>query len=154
MQPSDPPPASVPPRILSKLALYTPPKELVDAYLGEIAKSYGVPFEVAQPMDKLEDDTQAADKSADDDDEDGPGEGQEKEEAKQLEPALAVPAAESTKKASDEPTPGKKEGEDTESTGGLPDLPSSTPAAPAQPAKKVNEDDELAKRFERLKNLR
>ncbi|CAK9785909.1 DUF292-domain-containing protein [Cutaneotrichosporon oleaginosum] len=44
LQPSDPPPACVPPRILSKLATYTPPAELVEAYLSEIARGYGVPY--------------------------------------------------------------------------------------------------------------
>jgi vacuolar protein sorting-associated protein IST1 len=137
MQTTDPPPASVPPRILSKLALYIPPKELVDAYLGEIAKSYGVPFEVAQPIEALQDDAEPKGKG--DDDSGGPGEGQEKEEVKALEPAL--PAGETS----------VKKGEDTKKEGGLPDLPATQPEAPP---KKVNEDDELAKRFERLKNLR
>jgi vacuolar protein sorting-associated protein IST1 len=135
MQSTDPPPASVPPRILSKLALYVPPKELVDAYLGEIAKSYGVPYESAQPIEALEDETKKGD------DEDGPGEGQDKEEAKFLE----IVTAEDGKKG--ENTLGKKD----EGNAGLPELPSTTVEAPP---KKVNEDDELAKRFERLKNLK
>jgi vacuolar protein sorting-associated protein IST1 len=135
MQSTDPPPASVPPRILSKLALYVPPKELVDAYLGEIAKSYGVPYESAQPIEALEDETKKGD------DEDGPGEGQEKEEAKVLE----IVTAEDGKKG--ENTLGKKDA----GNAGLPELPSTTVEAPP---KKVNEDDELAKRFERLKNLK
>jgi vacuolar protein sorting-associated protein IST1 len=44
LQLQDPPPAEVPPRILSKLATYTPPAELVDAYLSEIARGYGVAY--------------------------------------------------------------------------------------------------------------
>lgn len=134
MQSTDPPPASVPPRILSKLALYVPPKELVDAYLGEIAKSYGVPYESAHPIEALEDDTKTGD------DQDGPGEGQEKEEAKVLEIVTA-----DGKKG--ETAQGKKD----EGNAVLPELPSTTVEAPP---KKVNEDDELAKRFERLKNLK
>jgi vacuolar protein sorting-associated protein IST1 len=139
MQATDPPPASVPPRILSKLALYTPPKELVDAYLGEIAKSYGVPFEASHPIEPLDEDKT---KGEGGDDEDGPGEGQEKEEAKVLE--MVTGDKGSGKKANVSP---KKDGGAV-----LPELPSTTPAE--VPSKKVNEDDELAKRFERLKNLR
>lgn len=134
MQSTDPPPASVPPRILSKLALYTPPQELVDAYLGEIAKSYGVPYESAHPIEAMGDEA----KNGDDD---GPGEGQEKEEAKVLE----IVSAEDGKKV--DIAQGKKD----EGATVLPELPSTTPEAPP---KKVNEDDELAKRFERLKNLK
>lgn len=133
MQGTDPPPASVPPRVLSKLALYIPPQELVDAYLGEIAKSYGVPYESAQPIEAMEDDAKKGD-------DDGPGEGQEKEEAKVLE----IVTAEDGKKESGQ---SKKDEEVTE----LPELPSTTAEAPP---KKLNEDDELAKRFERLKNLK
>jgi vacuolar protein sorting-associated protein IST1 len=113
--------------------LYIPPKELVDAYLGEIAKSYGVPYESAQPIEAMEDAKKG-------DDEDGPGEGQEKEEAKVLEIVSADDKKNETAK-------GKKD----EATSGLPELPSTTVEAPP---KKVNEDDELAKRFERLKNLK
>jgi vacuolar protein sorting-associated protein IST1 len=134
MQSTDPPPASVPPRILSKLALYTPPQELVDAYLGEIAKSYGVPYESAHPIEAMDDEGKKGD-------DDGPGEGQEKEEAKVLE----IVSAEDGKK-SDNAQAKKDEG-----VAALPELPSTTPEAPP---KKVNEDDELAKRFERLKNLK
>lgn len=144
MQSTDPPPASVPPRILSKLALYTPPKELVDAYLGEIAKSYGVPFESSYPMEPMEEDQADAKAGTGADDPDGAGEGQEKEPSKALEPAVEV-----SKKSGDDPAAGKKEEEGTT----LPELPSTKPGQDAPP-KKVNEDDELAKRFERLKNLR
>jgi vacuolar protein sorting-associated protein IST1 len=145
MQSTDPPPASVPPRILSKLALYTPPKELVDAYLGEIAKSYGVPFEAAKPMEPLEEDKE--DTKGDEDNSAGPGEGQEKEENKALEPAATT--SEASKKTEESSVPIKKDG----GAASLPDLPSTAPGQDAPP-KKVNEDDELAKRFERLKNLR
>lgn len=146
MQPSDPPPAMVPPRILSKLALYTPPKELVDLYLGEIAKSYGVLYEVAQPMDKLEDDTEVIDKGSDDEGGlGGPGNGQEKE----------APVA------ADDKTPKKvSKGEQVENkdpelgTGTATTLPEVPATTASVPVKKVNEDDELAKRFERLKNLK
>jgi len=134
MQSTDPPPASVPPRILSKLALYTPPQELVDAYLGEIAKSYGVPYESAHPIEAMDDEAKKGDDG-------GPGEGQDKEEAKVLE----IVSAEDGKKGDN--AQGKKD----EAGAGLPELPSTAVEAPP---KKVNEDDELAKRFERLKNLK
>lgn len=154
MQPSDPPPAGVPPRILSKLALYTPPKELVDAYLGEIAKSYGVPYEVAGPMEKLEDDADKSDPTDDQGDgagagagAGGPGEGQNKE--KETDAALAVPAIGQGKKSPTKEASPKKQDEAS-----LPDLSTPAPVAAAAPPKKVNEDDELAKRFERLKNLK
>lgn len=143
MQSTDPPPASVPPRILSKLALYTPPKELVEAYLGEIAKSYGVPFEVSQPIEPLDEEDKA--KGEGGDDESGPGEGQEKEEAKVLEMVTGDDKG-LGKKVDDKPA---RKGSGVAE---LPELPSTTPAE--APLKKVNEDDELAKRFERLKNLR
>jgi hypothetical protein len=48
---NDPP--CVPPRILSKLAVYVPPIELVDAYLEEIAKGYNVDWK-APTRDKKE----------------------------------------------------------------------------------------------------
>lgn len=142
MQATDPPPASVPPRILSKLALYTPPKELVDAYLGEIAKSYGVPFEASRPIEPMDEEDKAKGDEGNGGG-DGPGEGQEKEEAKVLE---MVAGDKAPLKKADSVSPKKDAG------GVLPELPSTTPAE--VPPKKVNEDDELAKRFERLKNLR
>ncbi|OCK83766.1 DUF292-domain-containing protein [Lepidopterella palustris CBS 459.81] len=64
-------------RVLNKLKIATPSKELVDAYLQEIAKFYGVPF--------------GSNGYADDDDgEDGGGIGEfaEDEEAKELVPPL------------------------------------------------------------------
>ena len=146
MQPSDPPPASVPPRVLSKLALYVPPQQLVDAYLGEIARSYGAPFQAAQPMDKLDDESPAEDKGDDEDDRaDGPGEGQEKE------PALKVPTQDKDKpeSSSKEQVENKKDNE-SGSTSVMPEVPTATEPAP----RKLTADEELAQRFERLKNLK
>lgn len=40
--PTEPPPPTVPARVAHKLKLFTPGEELVDAYLWEIAKSYKV----------------------------------------------------------------------------------------------------------------
>lgn len=148
MQPSDPPPACVPPRILSKLALYTPPKELVDAYLGEIARSYGAPFEVAQPMEKLEDEATAGDKPSDGEDgAGGPGDGQEKEPAKALEKgATDVEASKNGTKDQQDDKKDKESG----ATSVLPEVPTASEPAP----KKLTADEELAQRFERLKNLK
>ncbi|GMK54921.1 hypothetical protein CspeluHIS016_0115070 [Cutaneotrichosporon spelunceum] len=87
LQPSDPPPASVPPRILSKLATYTPPPELVDAYLSEIARGYGVAYD---PLGKddippLEDEAEPAS---------GSGEGKEESlKAEAAEDRTPSPAA-------------------------------------------------------------
>ena len=147
MQPADPPPATVPPRVLSKLALYTPPKELVDAYLGEIARSYGAPFEAAQPMEKLEDDQTAVAKSDDDEDGGGPGEGQEKEGVKALE-SESEPARGNSKKHEEVKKGNEAAGEPTT---GMSEVPVTTEAAPP---KKLTADEELAQRFERLKNLK
>ncbi|BEJ11533.1 hypothetical protein CspHIS471_0109550 [Cutaneotrichosporon sp. HIS471] len=124
LQPSDPPPASVPPRILSKLAIYTPPSELVDAYLSEIARSYGVAY---APLDKedippLEDD---------DDDGNGSGSGGEGKKDEGLK-------AEGTEDRTPAPAIAEK---------------SAAPRGPMI-VKKPTPEDELAARFERLKSHR
>lgn len=146
MQPSDPPPASVPPRVLSKLALYVPPQQLVDAYLGEIARSYGAPFEAAQPMDKLDDETPAEDEGDDEDGgADGPGEGQEKASASKV----STQDKDQAESSSKEQTNNKKDSEG-ETTSVMPEMPTAAELAP----RKLTADEELAQRFERLKNLK
>lgn len=64
-------------RVLKKLKVETPKPELVDAYLTEIARFYGVPFGEAATTD-------------DDDDDDEPGDGEKElaEAERQLEPPL------------------------------------------------------------------
>jgi vacuolar protein sorting-associated protein IST1 len=54
---NDPP--VVPPRIVSKVAIYVPPKELVDAYLEEISRGYGLAWRA--PVSLSEGKTDAAD---------------------------------------------------------------------------------------------
>nr|ODN91283.1 hypothetical protein L203_01488 [Cryptococcus depauperatus CBS 7841] len=107
--PSDPPPASVPPRVSAKLTLYTPSKELVDAYLWEIAKGYGIDWAPESST------SSAAELKKDSKVDDGKPEDKEEHEKS--------PEQES------EPTETK------------------------DPTKKLTEEEELAKRFERLKNL-
>ena len=41
----------MPPRIVSKVAIYVPPQELVDAYLEEIAKGYGLAWRAPSSLD-------------------------------------------------------------------------------------------------------
>lgn len=134
LQQSDPPPASVPPRILSKLAVYRPPAELVDAYLQEIARGYGVSY-----MPPLRGDEEGV--IADDVVDDAEGQGSDGDDGgnvKESEP-IAVPA--------------EKERSDSNAVAATPPTVSTTPRQTIV-VKKPTEDDELAARFERLKNLR
>lgn len=64
---NDPP--VVPPRIVSKVAIYVPPKELVDAYLEEIARGYGLAWRAPASLNE------AAAETGDDEDDGGPGGG-------------------------------------------------------------------------------
>ncbi|ORX38047.1 regulator of Vps4 activity in the MVB pathway-domain-containing protein [Kockovaella imperatae] len=140
---SDPPPSSVPPRVLSKLALFTPAQELVDAYLYEIAKGYGVDWAPDGPIEEVDGKVPSAalndgTEGGDDDEHNGHGGG-----TKEAEKA-AVPVANESGKKSPSPLPRDKEDDRAEA-----------PASQQpEPKKKVNDDDELAKRFERLKNLK
>jgi len=72
----------VSPRIISKLINDTPPPELVDGYLGEIAKGYGLPWKYAEKKEALPDSSipGAADFSSITDNENTPGEGSGKTE--------------------------------------------------------------------------
>lgn len=79
-------------RVLKKLKVETPKSELVDAYLAEIARFYGVEFD--NPSDP-----KTSPSDADDDDE--PGDGIKEPESRNLEPPLeAEPGAD--KKAKEE----------------------------------------------------
>lgn len=150
--PNEPAPPTVPARVASKLALYTPSKDLVDAYLGEIARGYGVDwlpepaFSESAPGADGDKEVEVDNGGKDDDDgEEGGGGG-----PKEAPIALDVEAPGKERQASPKP-PAKEVA--------APSL----PAPPAGPEKdawagtgtgKGNEDEELAKRFERLKNLR
>ncbi|OCL09497.1 hypothetical protein AOQ84DRAFT_363227, partial [Glonium stellatum] len=84
-------------RVLSKLRVETPRRELVDAYLAEIAKFYGVPFGVEEGEEEGDD------AAGDEDGEGGGGGGGvgELAEQKAMEPALeAEPAAKARMPAS------------------------------------------------------
>ncbi|WVQ96400.1 hypothetical protein IAU59_003505 [Kwoniella sp. CBS 9459] len=164
LQQSDPPPASVPARVLSKLALFTPSKELVDAYLGEIARGYGVNWvpeidsaakeaevedEGEAGLEPLKRDSNDHDAGGDSDAEDGEGGGDEKAAGEQ-----------GTKKIIDGEATGSSTGQDTQKKKEVKEKSpakqptSTTAAAPVVPAKKLTEEEELAQRFEKLKNLR
>jgi vacuolar protein sorting-associated protein IST1 len=73
---NDPP--CVPPRVLSKLAIYVPPPELVDMYLQEIARGYGINWtsdrlkqdEVEEEEASATDSAEGVAKAADKDEED------------------------------------------------------------------------------------
>lgn len=131
----------MPPRIVSKLKVFAPGAELVDAYLSEIASSYGVSYLPLLPNDSAD-----AGEAAGDGDDDGDGDGGAKEpsakETKEATPvAVPTPAAPAR-----EPSPLKS-----------PDVEKKDPPPPPgqiRVVKKPTEDDELAARFERLKNLR
>lgn len=144
LQFSDPPPSHVPKRVTSKLAVFVPGKELVDAYLSEIAKGYGVAW--TPELEPLSADKQEAelgdgekiegDKKDDEDvdrglggssgNDDGGSGGDEKE--------VNLPDSGPEK--------------DAWASGAEVKLPS----APVE--KKMTPEEELAKRFERLKQLR
>lgn len=130
LQVSDPPPASVPPRILSKLVVFTPAPELVDAYLAEIARGYGVPYASAGDVPPME--GEGGESGGEGGDGDGKVEEhkEDKEESKDEASRKATPEVEQPKPVADKPR--------------------------AQPTvvKKPTAEDELAARFEKLKSLR
>ncbi|EKD02448.1 hypothetical protein A1Q2_03208 [Trichosporon asahii var. asahii CBS 8904] len=128
LQPQTPPPEAVPKRVQSKLAVFTPSSELVDAYLSEIARGYGVPY---NPL--VDSEVAAASEEGGSKGEETPNiEGDD--DAKEGSPASC-----------EKPEPPRK----TSS-------PPSAPSGRGQPTvvKKRTEVDELAARFERLKNIR
>jgi vacuolar protein sorting-associated protein IST1 len=63
---NDPP--VVPPRIVSKVAVYIPPQELVDAYLEEIARGYGLAWRAPVSLE-----TSSKDEAKGDDDDGSEG---------------------------------------------------------------------------------
>ncbi|WVF68878.1 hypothetical protein IAT40_003651 [Kwoniella sp. CBS 6097] len=162
LQQSDPPPAIVPARILSKLALFTPSKELVDAYLGEIARGYGVNWapesdsasaeaeaDGLEPLKRVDSNDK---ENGNDHGHDGEGDGDEKEgdneagDKRMKDGGSAIGAGAGAGDKSE-----KKDKKDTTS----PVKPAtSTTSQPPAPAKKLTEEEELAQRFEKLKNLR
>ncbi|OCF33369.1 hypothetical protein I316_04788 [Kwoniella heveanensis BCC8398] len=160
LQQSDPPPATVPVRVLSKLALFTPSKELVDAYLGEIARGYGVAWtpessnnDTAAPEDdedggieplKRDGETEADDKDKDGGDGDAGGGEKDAKGGSRDQKTTVKDDGEKQKQKEDKTSPVKQQ------PTAIPPPASATPA----PAKKLTEEEELAQRFEKLKNLR
>jgi vacuolar protein sorting-associated protein IST1 len=136
--PNELPPPTVPARVVSKLALFTPSKDLVDAYLGEIARGYNVDW---LPESTLSDSNpvegEAGDKDATGGDVDGEGGPKET--------PVAIEAAKMPM-----PKPSAK-GLEARSLPAPPDGPEKDAWASSS---KGSEEEELAKRFERLKNLR
>ncbi|KZW00507.1 DUF292-domain-containing protein [Exidia glandulosa HHB12029] len=129
-------------RVVAKLTVAMPPPELVDAYLHEIAKGYGIPWHPPGYVDPSAD-------GDDDDDEGGDGGG--------LKVGLESPLL-------SEP-PSKKVADDLKDLAPgsglrLPDIPptegEATPKPDAAAKKKAPEDElaELTKRFEALKKFK
>ena len=175
--PTEAPPPTVPSRIISKLALYTPARELVDAYLWEIAKGYGVPWE---PETVVEGETPSvmnrndqATRSNDKDDDEGGGSGSGSDDegggggggdgVGEKKEAIAIEVDKDGKGDKDVkgrmnwiPTP--PSALDKDQTSGTPGLSNPPPAEVGGPqqggGKKKTEEEALAERFERLKNLR
>lgn len=153
LQSTEPAPPSVPARIRSKLAVYTPERELVDAYLYEIAKGYNVDWRPEPPADSSEANLDSGapakgDDGSSDDAPGGVGEVVKKPEAE----AVAV-ANESPKKGgAGLPDADAKAGGSAEKS----DKAEKAEAAPASApvTKKLSPEEELAARFERLKQLR
>jgi vacuolar protein sorting-associated protein IST1 len=114
---------------------------LVDAYLYEIAKGYGVNWQPepeddeAKPSGEVPNPVEGDGRDSDDDSEGGPGVA-EKAEKKE---AIPVPELADAKN-------GDNVGEENKAKQ------SETPAQPVQ-AKKLSPEEELAQRFDRLKKL-
>ena len=145
----------MPTRITSKLALFTPGKELVDAYLYEIAKGYGVDWTPEpDPISASKgEDLGALEKGSKGDSAGSDGGG---DEGEAVEGSKASPKTAADKADKDIETD-KSDKEAVPETSKLPSPEkktiSSSPAEPA-PTKKLTPEEELAQRFERLKNLK
>jgi vacuolar protein sorting-associated protein IST1 len=158
-------------RVVKKLRVETPKGELVDAYLTEIARFYGVPFGEATPEPDEEDD-----------DDDEPSGGVAEEADAELEPALPAKASNSKSKAAKheeeeeelvKATPPKKFGPQSPlrvvppspstdnvapklklpgaATAKLNKVEAKKPKKDEGPGGKIPDVDELAKRFAQLK---
>jgi hypothetical protein len=141
-------------RVIKKLRVETPSQELVDAYLSEIARFYGVPFGESKAVE-------------DDDDDDEPSGGIAEEEGRTLEDPLQA-EKEDEREELVKATPPRKLGPQSPLRV-VPPSPSSDNVAPklklpgaaaAKVAKTVKKEDglgkipdvdELAKRFAQLK---
>ncbi len=155
---------------MSKLALYTPGRELVDAYLYEIARGYGMNWvpdpgpDVGKkgkegPSGVEDNNDRKADEGDHGDSLSGPGEGQQKEAVAVLGPVKdtgpVMPTAptyptgqEKDAWSGGEAGTGGKSGSTGAGAG------ASGAGGTAGGVRKLSEEEELAQRFERLKNLR
>lgn len=121
--------------MLSKLALFTPLPELVDAYLAEIARGYGVPYALSSDVsDTVSGTADPGEADVTDD----PGDVKTEEDGGSAKDNAKVPA----------------EKEMLPRPAGSPSPSNSSTSRPPTVVKKRTEVDELAARFERLKNLR
>ncbi|KAJ9119683.1 hypothetical protein QFC22_003393 [Naganishia vaughanmartiniae] len=147
---NDPP--VVPPRIVSKVSLYVPPQPLVDAYLEEIARGYGLAWRApsaASPVEEVKGSTDdAAGKDGEGSDDDGPGGGVGVKEGDGK--TAATPAA----IAEPADTPGKISKiitQDDQARELLQKVSSAEASRKVVEHKELDEYDALAARFEALK---
>ncbi|KAH8099721.1 DUF292-domain-containing protein [Cristinia sonorae] len=123
----------VPARVSSKLVVETPPNELVDAYLREIAKGYGVPWTEREPESKGSDSG-------------GDGDGGVKNSEKTPHPPVDAATISAEARSAGVRTPKLPEVPPTES-----EDKSSAPEKPAPPPGTLDDFDMLAARFAALK---
>lgn len=135
----------MPPRILSKLSVYTPPNDLVDAYLGEIARGYGVSYvPVGRDLPPLEDELSGGEGGGEGSGSGSGGEGVKNAEGKKEGLKVETAGERTPSPAADK---SKDEKEKEKSAAGV-------PRGQTVVVKKPTAEDELAARFERLKSLR
>ncbi|KAJ9097262.1 hypothetical protein QFC21_004931 [Naganishia friedmannii] len=148
---NDPP--VVPPRIVSKVSLYVPPQPLVDAYLEEIARGYGLAWRapvIASPVVEGKESTgeAAGEKDGEDSDDDGPGGGvgvKEGDGKSTATPAAIAQPAEAPAKISKIVT------EDDQARELLQKVSSAEASRKVVKHQELDEYDALAARFEALK---
>ncbi|EIW72311.1 hypothetical protein TREMEDRAFT_26847 [Tremella mesenterica DSM 1558] len=139
----------VPSRVLSKMSLFTPSPDLVDAYLSEIARGYNVPYE--SPLPPLDSAVVGAEKESSPEDEDGDGglASDDNLKGKETGKGKGRDTGKGKEKESDKEKSPPKEAITKDKT---------TFPPPAQETqvwgKKDTEEDELARRFAKLKELR
>ncbi|KAG8688504.1 hypothetical protein FRC09_012876 [Ceratobasidium sp. 395] len=133
-------------RVMKKLQIATPSTALVDAYLGEIAKGYGIDWTPPIPHEAPSAPTDLTSKPSDDDNEDDGGDVASKslEQDKEEVESLLSPSKfkDGTTKLPDVPTPAAPAVEPP---------PSYPAAAAASGSSKASHDADLFKRLEALK---
>lgn len=132
--PTEPPPPTVPARVAHKLKLFTPGEELVDAYLWEIGKSYKVDW-VPERLGG------GVSGGEDEGGEDGGGTG------------VGVKGEGKEDEEDENDGDGDSDGGDVESREKEKESQGSPKKVEIPRETKLTEEEELAQRFERLKNL-